>query len=145
MSVIRLVSHAQFDDSQDLLITGGVDGVYVFNFDYQGKYEPKIASQVDTKGSYIKIALLNQNPIEKMVQWCSGLKTNSKSGLIMSWNSIDNNQYLSINTLAHNASLICQFKNVTNYEEKIEDVLVLTDYRYILASTSEGNIIVLKL
>jgi len=42
-----------------LLITGGINGVFIFNFNYQGKYPPRLAAQVDMKGTYIKISLLN--------------------------------------------------------------------------------------
>lgn len=90
MSVIRLVNHAHFHDEQDLLITGGINGVFIFNFNYQGKYPPRLAAQVDMKGTYIKIALLNQRPVEKMLDWCKGLKLDTKSGLIISWNHTDN-------------------------------------------------------
>jgi len=39
---------------------------------------------------------------------------------------------------------VSQFKDLTDQEEKILDVLVFTDYRYFLTSTSEGNIYVWK-
>ncbi len=34
MSSIRLVNHAEFYDAKDLLITAGINGVFLFNFDY---------------------------------------------------------------------------------------------------------------
>jgi hypothetical protein len=34
MSSIRLVNHAYFYDELDLLITGGINGVFIFNFNY---------------------------------------------------------------------------------------------------------------
>lgn len=34
MSLIRLVNHAEFYDELDLLITGGINGVFIFKFDY---------------------------------------------------------------------------------------------------------------
>lgn len=86
MSLIRLVNHAEFYDEMDLLITGGINGVFIFKFDYKGKYPPRLAAQVDMKGTYIKLNLLNQTPVEKMLEWCKGLKLDTKSGLIISWN-----------------------------------------------------------
>jgi hypothetical protein len=86
MSQIRLVNFAEFYDAKDLLITAGINGVFIFNFDYQSKYNPKLAAQVDTKGRYIKINLLNQQPLEKMLDWCDGLKLDRKSDLIITWN-----------------------------------------------------------
>lgn len=44
MSHLRLVNHVKFYDERDLLITGGINGVFVFNFDYKGKYSPALAS-----------------------------------------------------------------------------------------------------
>jgi hypothetical protein len=40
MSSIRLVNHALFYDEEDKLITAGIDGVFIFDFLYKGKYEP---------------------------------------------------------------------------------------------------------
>ena len=60
MSDIRLVTHAHFHDEKDMLITGGIKGVFIFNFNYQGKYPPRLAAQVDMKGVYIKIAMCNR-------------------------------------------------------------------------------------
>ena len=74
MSMIRLVNHVVFYDEKSLLITAGINGVSIFDFDYQGKYPPKLAAQVDMKGTYIKIKLLNQQPIEAQLEWCKGLK-----------------------------------------------------------------------
>lgn len=59
MPDIRLVNHAAFHDKDDLLITAGILGVHVFKFSYKGKYNPKLAAQVDPKGRYIEIELLN--------------------------------------------------------------------------------------
>ena len=59
MSDIRLVSHAYFHDEQDLLITGGVNGVFLFKFQYTGNYKPILAAKVDIHGNHIKINLVN--------------------------------------------------------------------------------------
>lgn len=34
MSQIRLVNYAEFYDVKNLLITAGINGVFIFNFDY---------------------------------------------------------------------------------------------------------------
>ena len=86
MSIIRLVNHVQFYDPKSLLITAGVEGVYLFDFNYSGKYPPKLAAQVDMKGSYINIKLLNQRPVEQALNWVKGLKIDDKSETIMTWN-----------------------------------------------------------
>lgn len=96
------------------------------------------------KGTYIKIALLNQLPVEKMLDWCKGLKLDTKVGLILSWNHTNNQQFVSINSISQKGQLVSQYKDITEPEEKILDVLVFTDYRYFLTATSEGNIYVWK-
>jgi len=40
MSSIRLVNFAQFYDKESKLITAGIDGVFIFDVDYHGKYDP---------------------------------------------------------------------------------------------------------
>lgn len=40
MSHLRLVTHLHFYDEKDLLITAGNEGVYIFKFKYEGKYNP---------------------------------------------------------------------------------------------------------
>lgn len=40
MNGLRLVSHAEFYDEQSKLIVGSVDGVFIFDFCYNGKYPP---------------------------------------------------------------------------------------------------------
>ena len=44
MSHVRLVNYAIFNDSQDQLITAGIDGVFIFDFIYESKYSPKLAA-----------------------------------------------------------------------------------------------------
>ena len=97
MSTLRKVTHAHFYDEKDMLITGGINGVFIFNFQYKGKYPPRLAAQVDMKGMYIKIAMLNKQPIERMLEWCKGLKLDTKAELIISWNHHEDHQFVSIN------------------------------------------------
>lgn len=92
------------------------------------------------KGAYIKISLLNQQPVEKMLEWCKGLKLDSKAGIIIFWN----HQYVSVNSLLPRGQLVSQYKELTEPEEKILDVLVFTELRYFLTATGEGNIYVWK-
>ena len=49
----RLVNHALFYDKQDKLLTGGIDGVFIFDFVYKGKYSYDQASVIDPFGKYI--------------------------------------------------------------------------------------------
>jgi len=47
MSLIRLVDHAEFCDEKNLLITSGIEGVFIFKFRYESKYNPETAEKVD--------------------------------------------------------------------------------------------------
>lgn len=40
MSEIRLVSNAYFHDDADELIVSGINGAFVFDFQYEGSYQP---------------------------------------------------------------------------------------------------------
>lgn len=64
VSAIRLVKFAYFDDhhendEDDKLICAGIDGVFIFDFIYKGKYKPKLAAQIG-QADMIKIELLNK-------------------------------------------------------------------------------------
>ena len=86
MANVQLVNHAQFFDEQDLLVTAGIRGVFVFDFKYRGKYEPKLAALIDPKGRYIEIDLLNERMIENNQKWMKGLSLDTKNKIIISWN-----------------------------------------------------------
>ena len=47
MSMIRLVNFVDFFDKESKLITGGIDGIFLFDVKYEGKYEPQQAAQID--------------------------------------------------------------------------------------------------
>jgi len=102
MSAIRLVNHVQFYDEKDLLITGGIDGVFIFNFDYKGKYDPKLGAMVDPKGTYIKIQVTNKIPVQEMLLWCKGLRLDTKSNILISWDWAT----VSVNSVTQNGKLI---------------------------------------
>jgi len=60
--------------------------VFVFDFKYRGKYEPKLAASIDPKGRYIEIDLLNERLIENNQKWMKGLNLDIKNKIIISWN-----------------------------------------------------------
>lgn len=162
MSHLRLVNHVQFYDEKDLIITAGNEGVYIFKFDYRGKYGAKLAGQVDPNGVYISIKLLEKTPVQERFLWVKGLKLNTKSKIIISWDW----EIVGINQLSSKGQLISQFHNLVDAPgqqktsvgpspintmdeknstpEKILDVIVFTDFRYFVTSTTLGNIYVFK-
>lgn len=60
MNSIRLVSYAAFIDDHSKLITAGIDGVFMFDFCYNGKYSPIQTSQIDVEGRTINIDIKNK-------------------------------------------------------------------------------------
>ena len=85
MSSIRLVSFVEFYDAESKMITAGIDGIFIFDFAYKGKYDPHHAATIDPEGKSIEIALKNRQPMEKMLKWAKGLKVDVKHDLIISW------------------------------------------------------------
>lgn len=140
MPEIRLVNQALFYDELDLLYTAGVNGVFLFKLNYIGQYKPELASKVDIKGAHIKIKLTEKNSLEKMLEWCKGIKIDRESNMIISWNIM----CVSMNDLTQNGKLLVQFESLTTKDEKVLDVLVFLKLRYFLTSTSEGNIHIFK-
>ena len=96
MSDVRLVNFAYFDDRSGSLITAGIDGVFIFDFNYQGKYLPALATQIDKEGKHITVSLGNKRTIEHLpdkatsldeaFRWVKGLRIDVKNSIIISWN-----------------------------------------------------------
>ena len=72
------------------MITAGIDGVFIFHFNYQGKYTPALATQIDREGKHISISLDEKTPLEKMCIWVRGLRVDAKNGIIASWTTNTN-------------------------------------------------------
>ena len=60
LSSIRLVNFAEFMDQESKVITAGIDGIFIFDFEYKGKYDPQHAAIIDPEGKSIEIALRNR-------------------------------------------------------------------------------------
>jgi hypothetical protein len=60
MSSIRLVNFVEFYDEESKLITAGIDGIFIFDFVYKGKYDPHHAAAIDPEGKSIEISLKNK-------------------------------------------------------------------------------------
>ena len=66
MSSIRLVNfvknniYVEFYDEESKLITAGIDGIFIFDFVYKGKYDPHHAAAIDPEGKSIEISLKNK-------------------------------------------------------------------------------------
>jgi WD40 repeat protein len=142
LASIRLVNFVYFNDKDDTVITGGIDGVFVFRFNYQSKYKPMLAVQIDQEGKHIKVSLEDKRPLEKMCIWVKGLKVDEKNEIIMSWNQ----NKLCFNHLngSRAGNLIFSLKDLTGPEVSITDVVINMENRYFHTGTSTGQIIVWK-
>ena len=85
MSDLAAVNFAHFNDKQSQLVTAGIKGVYIHNFKYTSKYEPKVAASYDKKGRFITIEWVKKRLLEPIVPWIKGMKIDEKSGLIITW------------------------------------------------------------
>jgi hypothetical protein len=85
MSAIRLVNFVEFYDKEGKLVTAGIDGIFIFDFAYKGKYDPQHAAIIDPEGKSIEIQLKNKQPMEKMLMWAKGLNIDIKHDIIVSW------------------------------------------------------------
>ena len=142
MSSIRLVNFVHFNDADDTVITAGIDGAFVFKFNYQSKYKPLLAVQIDQEGKHIKLSLENKTPLEKMCIWVKGLKVDEKNEIIITWNQ----SKLCFNHLTGSKAgkLIFQLKDLTSPDISITDVVINMENRYFHTGTSTGQIIVWK-
>jgi len=86
MASIRLVNFVYFNDADDSVITAGIDGVFIFKFNYQSKYKPLLAVQIDQEGKHIRISLENKILLDKSSIWVKGLKVDEKNEIIIHWN-----------------------------------------------------------
>jgi len=74
MSELSTVNFVHFNDQQNQLVTAGIKGVFIHNFRYSGKYNPKLASTIDFTGKYIEIEFLKKRLLEPIVPWIKGMK-----------------------------------------------------------------------
>lgn len=122
------------------MITAGIDGIFIFDFMYKGKYEPKHAAQIDPEGKSIEIYLKNKIPLEKMLLWAKGLKIDLTNEMIISWDQTR----LSFNNLK-GGGIIYSYKDMTTAENYITDVLVIKKpFKYFVTGTYSGQVQVWK-
>ncbi len=131
MSAIRLVSQVEFHDESSQLITAGIDGVFLFEFSYKGKYDPKHAAQIDPEGKSIEIALKNKREMDKAFLWVKGLKVDAKNDLIIAWNQTR----LMFSRLT-TGEQVYSVKDITSMENHLTDVLVvMMPFKYFITGT----------
>ena len=79
----------------------GVEGVFIYKFNYEGLYNPKLASQIDPTGKHISISLTHKQPLEKMLPWVKGMNVDVKNGVIITWSMgvMGNQAFVAFNRL----------------------------------------------
>jgi WD40 repeat protein len=135
-----LVSFAAFFDGQGKLLTAGIDGTFIFDFDYRGKYDPQHAAVIDPEGKSIQIGLKNKLPLERMHVWAKGLRVELPENLVVTWSQTR----LAFNDL-RTGQLIHAYKDITAPENHITAVrVVLNPYKYFITGTVQGSLQVWK-
>ena len=82
---LSTVNFLHWNDAQNQLITAGIKGVFIFNFKYVSKYNPKLAATIDTEGKYIGIEFLKMRPLDPSLLWVKGMKVDVRNSIIMTW------------------------------------------------------------
>lgn len=77
---IRLINFAYFyeNDKESRLITAGIDGCCMFDFEVICKYDAKQALLLDPEGHSMDFKLGPKIKLEKMPLWIKGLKVDEK-------------------------------------------------------------------
>ena len=82
---IRLINFAYFYEKESRLITAGIDGCCMFDFQFICKYEPKQAMMLDPDGRNITFKLERVAQLPMMDEWVKGLKLDVANNLIIAW------------------------------------------------------------
>lgn len=91
---VRLIKFAYFielpytegedgDVRKGKLITAGIDGCFIFEFEIKCKYDPERAVLLDPEGHTMTFSLGEKIKLEKM--WVKGMKVDEKEGIIFLW------------------------------------------------------------
>lgn len=136
---VRLIYFAYFYEEESTLITGGIDGCFMFRFNAETKYDPRQGVMLDPEGHFFQAHLGPKIKIEKMPLWIKGLKVSVKQNMIFSWSQLK----VCFNDL--DGKILYRYKKLTSYEDHITDIFVSEKYRYFVSSTYSGQIIVWKL
>jgi WD40 repeat protein len=137
----RLVNHAQLDEQQNKLITAGVDGVVVFQFDVKRTQPPIVAIKLDPYGKSlsVKVKLLYKH--EDSPSWVLKCKNDTSFQMIVSW-TVDLVCFHS----SSNGKRVHIFKEVGCDREtnQITEVALNWRYKYFIVGSLLGHLHVWK-
>lgn len=138
----RLINHAWLYEPENKLITAGVDGVIVFQFDIKRTQPPSLAVKLDPFGKSLQIKVRQLYKQEDSPMWVQKCRVDPVSNMVFSWTF----------TVAcfHNLSdgkrvRICKDMGCDREKNKITDVALSHKYQYFLVATSQGNLNLWKL
>ena len=137
---VRLVNNIHFWEKKNKLITTGVGGCFVFDFNIQIKYDPKQALFLDPDSKNLKIVIENKMNINKELYWLKGLKVEEKEGMIFSWS-----QEVTCFNKLDTGEIVGKYHSLTSKEDYITDLIISEEFKYFITSTVFGQIYVWKL
>lgn len=134
----RLVNFIQIEEENLLLITGGIDGCFIYKLIIHNKYDPKQSLILDPESEFLDIEMQFNGALQETPTWIKGLKIFNKYNLIANWSP------LKITFHNFDRELKYSYKNLTEMENVITDVLYNNQLKCFVTSTEKGNLIVWK-
>ena len=136
----RLITHAHFLESEEVLVLGGVDGVTLFKLEYECHYDPLISNKIDPLGGNISlkwklIKTLNDSPT-----WIKGLKVDEDQKVVHVWDT-DVISFYHIPDFKQ----MCSYTELVNHVDKLNDILIIPKYRYFVICTNEAVLAAYKM
>ena len=131
-----------FIDSENKMITAGVDGVLVFKFDVKRTQPASVAVKLDPTGKSITIKVKQLYKQEDSPMWIERCKADLLSMMVISWtfavvcfHKISNGKRVKI----------CKDIDCDREKNRITDVALSQKYGYFLVGTTMGNLNLWKL
>lgn len=81
----RMVNFVDTIDNKSQIITAGIDGCFIYQFTYEGRYQPKQSLILDPEADFFDGYLKLATPLEKMPVWIKGQKFVKDRQVIVNW------------------------------------------------------------
>ena len=81
----RLFQHCQFVDSSDVLIAGGVEGIFYYKLGYTGANDKKQVHKLDPLGLRLNFQLKLVLRLDGVTEWTKGFKVDEEHDIIFAW------------------------------------------------------------
>jgi WD40 repeat protein len=138
----RQINHCQFFEQESRLVTAGVDGVLVFQFDVKRTQPPSVAVKLDPHGKSLTIKLRQLYVLEDSPKWVQRVRIDTDSKVFISW-TFDT---VCFHNLANGKRIrFCKDIGCDRETNRITDVALSQKYRYFLVASSQGQLNLWKL